>query len=62
VAVVVAVVVVVVVVVEDVVLSFPLFPPPHAVSVVATRAAAIPVVTEIRRKIKRSVMVQSRFL
>jgi hypothetical protein len=61
VAVVVAVVVEVVVV-DDVLLSLPLSPPPHAVSVVATRAAAIPAVTEKRRNIKWSVKVQSRFL
>jgi hypothetical protein len=36
-------------VVEDVLLSSPLSPPPHAVSVVATPAAAIPAVTEKRR-------------
>ena len=55
--------VVVVDVVSDVLVSSPLSsPPPHAVSVNATAAAAIPVVTEKRRKIKRSVMVQSRFL
>ena len=53
--------VVVVVVVEDVLLSSPLSPPPQADSVRAIAAAAIPVVTEKRRKIKRSVMVQSRF-
>lgn len=54
---------VVVDVVSDVLVSSPLSsPPPHAVSVNATAAAAIPVVTEKRRKIKRSVMVQSRFL
>lgn len=49
-------------VVEDVLLSLPLSPPPHAVSVVATTAAAIPAVTEKRRRIKRSVMVHFRFL
>jgi hypothetical protein len=49
-------------VVDDVLLSPPLSPPPQAVSVVATTAAAIPAVTENRRKIKRSVMVQPRFL
>jgi hypothetical protein len=44
-------------VVSDVLLSSPLSsPPPHAVSVSAIAAAAIPVVTEKRRKIKRSVM------
>jgi hypothetical protein len=44
-------------VVEDVLLSSPLSPPPQAVSVNATAAAAMPVVTDKRRKIKRSVMV-----
>ena len=43
-------------VVEEVLLSSPLSPPPHAVSVVTTTAAAIPAVTEKRRKIKRSVI------
>src|SRR4051794_3848709 len=53
---------VVVVVVEDVLLSSPLSsPPPQADSVKLMAAAAIPVVTEKRRKVKRSVMVQSRF-
>jgi hypothetical protein len=54
--------VVVLVVVEEVLLSLPLSPPPHAVSVQATAAAAIPAVTEKRRKINRSVIVHSRFL
>ena len=57
VAVVVAVLDEVVDVVEDVLLSSPLSPPPQAVSVVAITAAAIPAVTEKRRKMKRSFMV-----
>ena len=48
---------VVVDVVSEVLLSSPLSsPPPHAVSVNASAAAAMPVVTEKRRKIMRSVM------
>ena len=44
-------------VVDDVLLSSPLSsPPPQAVSVNATAAAAMPVVTEKRRKLKRSVI------
>ena len=42
---------------DDVLLSSPLSsPPPQAVSVNATAAAAMPVVTEKRRKLKRSVI------
>jgi hypothetical protein len=44
------------VVVDVLVSSPPSSPPPHAVSVNANAAAAMPVVTEKRRKIMRSVI------
>ena len=49
-------------VVDDVLVSSPLSPPPHAVSVVAITAAAMAAVTEKGREIKPSVMVSPRFL